>query len=292
MPNWVLDAYEELTLASDIKLLNFLSRYRAYRDNTFSSKQLAIALEIDLRTTQSGTARLAQLGYIVSAGGQHCSADAQSKMPQAYCKALASLLQASCKSTRVAPPVEPRQDEENAALNLKNFRTDELMKKEEQTQAQKITELVEASPSQESVPQVNTPAAASETNAPSLDTVPRRRPAAEMPEVPADLALLPGLLDAWGDWLAYRKERRLPTTPSTAKGMFVKLRGFQQAGHDPVGVIHNSIAQGWQGLFPPRAEHVVKFQPRPQTTEEANSRATQRASDIYQMLQEETHAVF
>jgi hypothetical protein len=147
------------------------------------------------------------------------------------------------------------------------------MKKEEETRAQESTAPVEASPSQESVPETNTPAASSETEDKALDTVPRRRaPAAELPEVPADLALLPGLLEAWGEWLTYRKERRLPTAPSTAKGMFVKLREFQQAGHDPVGVIHNSIAQGWQGLFPPRAEHVVKFQPRPKTTEEANQK--------------------
>lgn len=90
MPNWALEAYETLTLASDIKLLNYLVRHRLYRDNTYSTKQLAIALEIDLRTTQAGLARLAALGYVLSADGQHCA-----------CNALAKLPQRSCKSTRV-----------------------------------------------------------------------------------------------------------------------------------------------------------------------------------------------
>jgi hypothetical protein len=113
MPNWALEAYESLTLASDIKLLNYLARHRGYRGNSFSTKQLAIALEIDLRTTQSGTARLAQLGYIVSAEGQHCSADAQSKMPQAYCKALASLQQiySHCTPPGAAPGRRKRRPE-------------------------------------------------------------------------------------------------------------------------------------------------------------------------------------
>ena len=272
MPNWALEAYESLTLASDIKLLNYLARHRGYRGNTYSTKQLAIALEIDLRTTQSGTARLAQLGYILSAEGQHCSVDAQTRMPQAYCKALASLMQASNKSTRAAPPLEQRQDEENDALNLKNFRTDELMKKEEQTGAQESTALVEAPPSPESGFETNTPAVASETNVPSLETVPRRRAApAEMPEMPASLAVLPGMPEAWGEWMTYRRERKLATAPSTAKGMFVNLQKYHAEGLNPVEVIRNSIDQGYQGLFPAKG-HIVKFQPRPRTTEEANEK--------------------
>ena len=283
MLNAVMEAVESMTLASDMKLLLFLSRHRGYRGNTFSTKQLAIALEIDLRTTQSGTTRLAGLGYIVSAEGHHCSAEAQSKMPQGYCKALASLMQASNKSTRAVPPLEPRQDAENEPLNLKNFRTDELMNKEQQQDAQESAALVGTSPSQESVPETNTPPIASEINAPAFETVPRRRaPAAEMPAMPVALAALPGLTEAWGEWLTYRKQRHLPTAPATAQGMFVKLAEFHADGHDPAGVIHNSISNGWQGLFPPRAAHVVRFQPK--TTEEANDRVRNRAAELYAAL--------
>jgi hypothetical protein len=74
--------------------------------------------------------------------------------------------------------------------------------------------------------------------------------------------------------------------------LWVKLREFQQAGHDPVGVIHNSIAQGWQGLFPPRAAHVVKFQQAAKTTEEANTRVLDRAAELHSAMKEAHHAVF
>lgn len=49
-----------------------------------------------------------------------------------------------------------------------------------------------------------------------------------------------------------------------------------------------------RGSLPARPErpHVLKFTPRPQTTEAANQRAAQRASDIYAALQEDTRAIF
>lgn len=127
MPNWALDAMERLTLAADLRLLIFLTRHRAYRGNTFSTKQLAIALEIDLRTVQASTVRLAQLGLILSAEGRHCSAEASSrvcptaKAAQAARKAAASPLQK-----------DSRQSTENAVSDNNfsplNKGTDELMK--------------------------------------------------------------------------------------------------------------------------------------------------------------------
>ncbi|AFZ67547.1 hypothetical protein [Deinococcus peraridilitoris] len=131
MPNWALEAYETLTLASDIKLLNYLVRHRLYRDNTYSTKQLAIALEIDLRTTQAGLARLAALGYVLSADGQHCA-----------CNALAKLPQRSCKSTRVE---SEKSTSDTASSDSLNKGSKEVRNKEQkqQTRAEEPAPVVE-----------------------------------------------------------------------------------------------------------------------------------------------------
>lgn len=115
MPNWVFDALESLTLASDMKLLSYLGRHGGYRESAFSTKKLAIALELDIRTAQAGLARLAAAGHIVSADGMHCIRNAAARLPQA-----------ACKSTRTKTQVEPRQEQKNDSLNYKNLRTDEL----------------------------------------------------------------------------------------------------------------------------------------------------------------------
>lgn len=80
LPNWALDAMERLTLAADIRILTFLTRHRAYRSNTYTTRQIAIALEIDPRTVQASTARLNGLGLILTSDGQHCSAEAASRV--------------------------------------------------------------------------------------------------------------------------------------------------------------------------------------------------------------------
>lgn len=80
MPNWALDAIERLTLAADIRILTFLTRHRHYRSNTYSTRQLAIALEIDLRTIQSGAGRLSTLGLILGIDGQFCSSEASTRL--------------------------------------------------------------------------------------------------------------------------------------------------------------------------------------------------------------------
>ena len=109
MPNWALDAIERLTLAADLRLLIFLTRHRAYRGNTFSTKQLAIALEIDLRTVQASTVRLAQLGSILSAEGRHCSAEASSRV-----RPTAKAAQAARKAAASPLQKDSRQSTENA----------------------------------------------------------------------------------------------------------------------------------------------------------------------------------
>ena len=82
--------------------------------------------------------------------------------------------------------------------------------------------------------------------------------------------------------MSYRRERRLTCAAVVLRGQLSRLG----KNADPVGMLTFSRENGYQGVFAPNAKG------KPQTTEEANSRAAQRASDIYTMLQEETNAVF
>jgi hypothetical protein len=53
---------------------------------------------------------------------------------------------------------------------------------------------------------------------------------------------------AWQEWLAYRKERRLPNYKPTGERRTLSM--LAEMGHDnAVASIGQSIAQNWQGLF-------------------------------------------
>ncbi|WP_288074802.1 hypothetical protein [Pseudomonas sp.] len=65
-------------------------------------------------------------------------------------------------------------------------------------------------------------------------------------------AAVPG--QAWADWIAYRKTRKLSTTEQTAKAQLKKLADWAAKGHKPETIIADSIANGWQGLFEPKGE--------------------------------------
>ena len=58
--------------------------------------------------------------------------------------------------------------------------------------------------------------------------------------------------EAWSDWLAYRRERRLSVKPMTLNRQLQKLAdiGPEQAA----ACIDASITNGWQGLFPERQQ--------------------------------------
>ncbi|UQN06793.1 hypothetical protein [Deinococcus sp. QL22] len=290
IPNWALDAIQDMTLAADIRVLLFLTRHRQYRGNTFSTKQLAIALEIDVRTVQTSTLRLASEGLILSGEGLHCSLESASRV-QGIRKPLAKPLQK-----------DSHQDQEN---NVQDVISESLNKgsKEERNKRKNIPPTPQGGEAQNPTApmgepvidpvqvEVQTPAR-QKTNATDKKNVPAaRRGAAALPPLPDDLAAVAGLPEAWDRWMLYRRERQLATAPSTATGMFNKLRDLASKGHPPVEVIQTSIDNGWQGLFPIRVQN-LKFTPRPQTTEQANQQAADRASDIYATLQEGTHAVF
>lgn len=58
--------------------------------------------------------------------------------------------------------------------------------------------------------------------------------------------------EAWTDWIAYRRERKLSTTEKTASAQLKKLTKLAAKGHAPAQIIEDSIANGWQGLFEPK----------------------------------------
>ena len=107
-PNWVYDAFSELTLASDIKVLAFLARHRLYQRSTFPTWEIAGQLGLDLRTVQASTRRLGLAGYIVSADGEHCLRGACAKPAHPL-----------HKSTRIKTALKPLQHKKKPALEVK-----------------------------------------------------------------------------------------------------------------------------------------------------------------------------
>ncbi|GGS13766.1 hypothetical protein [Deinococcus knuensis] len=284
LPNWALDAEEQLTLMADAKVFKRLIRYRHYRDNTYTTAQLTYALEIDPRTVRSSLERLRDRGLVVTLDGLHCAPDAASRLTPAQvragalawteqCKADARAAQAPRKATAKGLQKDPAQNPENSELDsvpgsLKKGRKEE--RKEEQNTPptpqgaearQDTAPVVEVAPTTD-LPEVlcspdgeaavaatpdlpltgevqTTRPARREPNTTGTEQVPaaRRRAAAPLPDLPDDLAAVPGLTDAWAAWLQYRRERRLATAPSTATGMFNKLRTLAAEGHTHLRVL-------------------------------------------------------
>jgi hypothetical protein len=56
---------------------------------------------------------------------------------------------------------------------------------------------------------------------------------------------------AWESYLAYRKSSRLKAlAPASVQA---QLRNLSEMGHDEaIEAINQSIANGWQGIFPPK----------------------------------------
>lgn len=117
IPNWALDAEETLTLMADAKVFKRLVRFRQYRDNTYSTLELAYRLEIDPRTVRASLERLREKGLILSHEGRHCSPEAASKLPPSQLKANASAAQAACKAAAKGLQKDPAQISENSVLD-------------------------------------------------------------------------------------------------------------------------------------------------------------------------------
>ena len=68
-------------------------------------------------------------------------------------------------------------------------------------------------------------------------------------------------LQAWSEWTAYRKERRLPALkPMALKAQRSMLADWVDAHGLPavISSMRNSIANNWQGLFEPRSNQLTK----------------------------------
>jgi hypothetical protein len=56
--------------------------------------------------------------------------------------------------------------------------------------------------------------------------------------------------DAWAEWVDHRKAIKKPMSDGTAKRILRELEKFhQERGHDPTAVLHQSIDNGWTGVF-------------------------------------------
>jgi hypothetical protein len=64
--------------------------------------------------------------------------------------------------------------------------------------------------------------------------------------LPDDLAVLPGMAEAWRDWVEHRKQKRTPLTQVAIQRQIEFLRKQP----DPVAVVEQSLVSGWTGLFP------------------------------------------
>lgn len=69
-----------------------------------------------------------------------------------------------------------------------------------------------------------------------------------VPDEPPPSNLQP---ETWHRWVEYRKQIRKPIHPASWSGAQRKLAAF---GPDQAAVVEQSIANGWQGLFPLKAD--------------------------------------
>lgn len=310
MPNWALEAFDTLTLMSDAKLLNWLTRHRQYRANTYTTKQLAIALEIDPRTVRDGLVRLREAGYILSIDGLHCSVDAHSRLTPSQIKAAASPVQASRKAPARPVQIYPASVAESDVSDeekrpLKKGRKEYKEVKNLKPQAQESTAPLGEDPSVAVQDEVQDPAR-QYTKGTDKQNVPRRAEVATpFQELFGALAL--ACYGGHEDLTNSARARVASAAKSLNKAKFVASDIPQlvtwlhqtESWRDAVTPqVLEERAPAWRaalrGSLPPRPvkAHVVKFTPRPQTTEQANQQAADRASDIYAALQEGTHAVF
>lgn len=94
----------------------------------------------------------------------------------------------------------------------------------------------------------------------------------EVAQTPAEILSEIASPEAAENFVAHRKEMRKPMTPRAARAMVTKLRGHP----DPAAVLNESVAQGWQGVFPEK----IKPQLQP-----INGGKDERASKSQQRIQ-------
>lgn len=67
---------------------------------------------------------------------------------------------------------------------------------------------------------------------------------------------LPEWLDPqlWAEWEQHRREKKKPLTPSSALKTIEQLAEYRAQGVDLKAAIDHSIANGYQGIFPPKSK--------------------------------------
>ena len=77
-------------------------------------------------------------------------------------------------------------------------------------------------------------------------------PKATKPKFDAKAMTVPDALnaDAWHEWIEYRVDRRKPITQLSAKKQVAELAKYPHETQQQM--VDTSIANGWQGLFPPK----------------------------------------
>lgn len=65
---------------------------------------------------------------------------------------------------------------------------------------------------------------------------------------------LPDVIDpkVWDEFVAMRQRIRKPLTPYAAELTVKDLLKYQGQGHNPNEILHQSIKNSWQGVFPPK----------------------------------------
>ncbi|EYB69086.1 hypothetical protein DEIPH_ctg011orf0054 [Deinococcus phoenicis] len=174
-------------------------------------------------------------------------------------------------------------DGKPVTTNTDSTKTDRTKKKDgaEPRRAEQPTPI--PAESDTSLPPVGNPGQARQkagiTHPPTaLEKVPGGDAAARPEDVPlpAPLTALQGFAEAWADWLAYRRKRRLSCLPETL-GRQLKMLAAQP---DPLAVMEQSITNGWAGLFPLKGAAAT----RPQTQTQANERFAARMEDTRQAV--------
>ncbi|WP_202109728.1 hypothetical protein [Bordetella sp. 02P26C-1] len=84
---------------------------------------------------------------------------------------------------------------------------------------------------------------------------------------------LPDWLDQedWQCWVSERRARKKPITEEGARRQLQQLAQYRTEGHRPADVIANSIAGGYQGLFPPRTQPRARSPSRAQMMADWNA---------------------
>lgn len=306
--NWARKLAPTLPGAAGWVLLE-LSYQSNYHDVFMQVGDLTRALPYKERAIEIALSYLVQAEYAEKHRASYCLKGAHVCAEKAQERAEKAQVEARATRTdvRFQEAEKPRQEQEgpvpNPAIEMHNKKEEGIEGKEIKTNAQESTAPVQTPLSQKSVAQKNTPAVASKINAPELDKVPSGAAHQQMFGALA-LACYGGhdsLTDAARGRVS-RVAKSLTKANFTAEDVPLIVLWMQTTeGESWRSVSVSNIedrAPVWRsalrGSLPLSAAspNVIKFQPRPQTTDEANNRAAQRASDIYQMLQEETHAVF